>query len=526
MTNDWKQYEGKVIDGAFPLQQFLGGSDCTAVFLTQFGSPQSQKAVIKFVPADTKADLQLSLWRRATQLTHPNLLRLFNVGRSRLANMDLLYVVMEYADEDLSQILPQRPLTASEVREMLGHVLELLAYLHARGLVHSRVKPSNILASGDQLKLSSDCLFPVGELRKSSREPDAYDAPEVSTSPLSPLADVWSLGVTIVEAFTQHAPGVQPGSQSDPAVPDSLPQPFLEIARRALCRDPKRRWNVAEIAARLNPAALAAAAAASVSPLAVPLSPVPAVPAARLQTPNYVPPAPSAQSSVPQAANPPKQAIVLPNYVIPLAVAALIIAAIFTLPKILSHRPESSSSASNAAAQPASQPKVVGRPVHREAPASPKPSAQPLAQNALKTTAEKNPAEVAQRTPVAAPAPASLRTDNFPSANTQKTSAASPGSGEVLEEILPDVSEKARGTIQGVVRVGVRVHVDPTGNVSLAELDSPGPSKYFADLALKAARRWSFTSPEVDGHSVPSEWLIRFDFMPSGTKAVPRQTAP
>jgi len=68
---------------------------------------------------------------------------------------------------------------------------------------------------------------------------------------------------------------------------------------------------------------------------------------------------------------------------------------------------------------------------------------------------------------------------------------------------LPEVSEKARATIQGVVRVSVRVHVDPTGNVSEASLDSAGPSKYFADLALKTARRWQFSSPDMGGSQRP-----------------------
>jgi len=125
-----------------------------------------------------------------------------------------------------------------------------------------------------------------------------------------------------------------------------------------------------------------------------------------------------------------------------------------------------------------------------------------------------------------APIPASVRTDTFPPANAPSTSASSPGRGEVLDQVLPDVSEKALATIHGVVRVAVRVHVDPTGNVSQAALDSSGPSKYFADLALQAARRWQFASPEVGGHSAPSEWLIRFHFSPSGSKAIPTQTAP
>jgi len=95
-----------------------------------------------------------------------------------------------------------------------------------------------------------------------------------------------------------------------------------------------------------------------------------------------------------------------------------------------------------------------------------------------------------------------------------------------LEQVLPDVSDKALATIHGKVRVSVRAHVDPAGNVSSAEFENPGPSQYFADLALKAVRRWEFTSPEVGGHSVPSEWQVRFEFSPSGVKAFPKQTAP
>jgi len=535
MSDIWKQCEGQVVDNSFPLKQYLGGTDDSAVFLTQLDAPRPQSAAIKLIPADARGDLQISLWRRATQLAHPNLLRILNMGRCRLANKDLLYVVMEYAEENLAQILPERSLTAEETREVLEPVLEVLAYLHARGLVHSHIKPSNIFAIGNQVKLSSDCLFPVGESRKSSRQPNAYQAPEVGVSPLSPLTDVWSLGITLVEVLTQHAPAVPHEGYSDPTVPDSIPQPFLDVARRALCRDPKRRWNVAEIAARLNPAAMAAAAAAAASPLAVPLSPVPAVPAAKLQVPKGAQAAPpSAQAQAPQTPAPRKQAIVLPNYMIPVAASILIIAAIIALPKILGHRSESSAVASNASSTSAPQPKAATPRERREDASAAKPAVQPSAQNAVKTTSDKkapppnNAAVVAQRQPAAAPppAPASLRTDNLPPANAPKTPPASPGHGEVLDQVMPDISDKARATIQGVVRVTVRVHVDPSGLVSGAELESPGPSQYFADQALKAARRWVFTSPEVDGHSVASEWLIRFHFATSGDKAYPEQATP
>ncbi len=529
MSELWRQCEGQVIDNRFRLRHYLGGTDDSAVFFTHLTDAQSQRAraAIKFIPAGPTADLQLSLWRRVMQLVHPNLLKIFDTGRCRLENRDRLYVVMEYAEEDLSQIIPQRALAASEAREMLEPVLDVLVYLHSKGLVHSRIKPSNILASADKLKLSSDTLFPMGESRKLSRKFDAHDAPETAASPLSAGADVWAVGMILLEALTQHTPALQPGSQADPVVSDTLPQPFLDIVRHALRRDPRRRWTIPEIAERLNPIAVAAAAAQSVSPLAVPLSTVPAVRAAKLQLPKFdvSPVRAAAQPPRPQATNAPKQTLVLPHYVVPVAPALFVIVAIMALPKILGHRSDSSSSAATAAVQSAAQPNPGEQPARRETRPAPKPSAPSAAQNSVKTAAEKKTAAQPQSSPVPTPTSATVRADTFPSANAPSASA-SPERGEVLEQILPEASDKALATIHGAVRVSVRVHVDPAGNVSEATLDSPGPSQYFADLALSAARRWQFTSPEVNGHSVPSEWLIHFQFMPSGPKAFPTQTTP
>jgi TonB family protein len=528
MSEFWRQCEGQVIDNRFRLRHYLGGTDDSAVFLTQLAEPQSKKAAIKFIPAGPNADHQVSLWRRIMQLVHPNLLRIYDIGRCRIENRDRLYVVMEYAEEDLSQILPQRALTGPEAREMLEPVLDALVYIHSFGYVHSRIKPSNILATADQLKLSSDTLFPIGESRKLSRKFEAHDAPETATSPLSAAADVWSLGMTLVETLTQRLCALQPGSQADPIVPDTLLQPFLDVARHALRRDPRRRWSIAEIAVRLNPVAVAAAAGQSVSPLAVPLSAVPAVPAAKLQVPKLEAALQKAQAEPPRprATNSPKQGLQLPNYVVPVAAGLLVIVGVLALPKILGHRSDSSSSAATAAVQPAARPDSVEKPARRESAPAPKPAAPAATQNSLKAAAEKKAAAEPRSSAVTTPTPATLRTDTFASANATSHSGSSSSRAEVLEQVLPDASKKALATIHGVVRVGVRVQVDPTGNVAEARLDSPGPSKYFADLALHAARRWQFTSPEVGGHSVPSEWLIRFHFTPAGPKAIPTQTAP
>src|SRR5258707_5696396 len=279
MSESWKQWEGQVVDARFLLRQYLGGSEHSAVFLTERGTPP-QKAAIKFIQVDEPdAELQLFRWKHATKLSNSHLLRTFESGRCHLSNFELLYVVMEYAEENLSQFLPQRPLTPAEARDVLTPTLQALAFRHGESLVHGRVRPSNILAIEDQLKLSSDgissaaehseqSLLPAAEPQQgvsaaSLRHASPYDPPEITKGIISPASDVWSLGLTVVEALTQHLPAPAGSVPQDPLVPDTLPAVYQDIARHCLHRDPQRRWTVVEIGTRLNPGSVAPSASAA-----------------------------------------------------------------------------------------------------------------------------------------------------------------------------------------------------------------------------------------------------------------------
>jgi TonB family protein len=575
MSDVWKQWEGQLADNKFPLHHFLAATNHSAVFLTQLPDPQPRQAAIKFISADDPtAGQQLAVWNQVAKLSHPSLLRLFHWGRCRLEGMSLLYVVMECAEENLGQILPQRPLTPDETRDMLNPVVDVLAYLHSKFYVHSHIKPSNLLAVGDQLKLSSDTICPITQPREALREPDAYDAPEVASSPAkpsTPSSDVWSLGVTIVEALTQAAPALPFDVTAEPIVPNSLPQPFLDTARHALRRDPTDRWAAAQIAARLSGVAEPVAAPApsiafsavvgstvapgggssrqpssaqassplpaspvAVSPLSVPLSPEPAVPLSKL------PAAPSSrlpklklhatESSTPF----PRRTPGLATFVVPALVGALIlVVGIVGLPRFLRlhTEPTTASTPQMASADSSpSQPAAAGKAVSSSSTdvSSPKSDSlkvsEPPASDSV--AAENAPVSGAFPARDKGAALAVLRSTSPSSAATAKSAVSTLARGEVLDQVLPTANAKAMASIQGTFHVTARVQVDPSGRVTDATLEDPGPSKYFANLTEKAARQWQFSSPESDGHSVPSEWLIRFDFSSSGVHAIPTQARP
>ena len=245
-----------MVEGKFSLRQYLGGSGHSAVFLTEIPGQPSQRAAIKLIHVDEpEAEAQLSRLGARQKLSHPHLIRIFESGRCRMDGDPFLYAVMECADDDLSQILPERPLQAAEVAELLPPVLDALSYLHRNGLIHGRIKPSNVLAAGDQLKLSSDQVTSVAEQDGRHRRRDVYDAPETAAGIVSAAGDVWSVGVTLVAALTQNVTLAEEASPGNRGLPDTIPNPFRGIVRECLQLDPKRRCSLSEIQARLEPSA-------------------------------------------------------------------------------------------------------------------------------------------------------------------------------------------------------------------------------------------------------------------------------
>jgi TonB family protein len=552
MSESWKECEGQVINGEFRLLEHLGGSDHSVVFLTERGKGEPQKAAIKFVQADpATAEIQLSRWRQAAQLSHPNLLKLFETGRCQLAGMDLLYVVTEHASENLAEFLPQRALSPAETRDMLSPFVDTLAYLHSKGFLHGSVKPRNILAIDDQLKLSGDSIRRVGEPRIGNAKSDAYTPPESASGENSQAGDIWALGVTLVETLTRHLPE---GASSPSAgggevtVPDALTEPFLDIARNSLTRKPQQRWTIAQIAERLNPKT-APPPKVSTQNIPAPSKPAPAPqPAAKATpAPPDKPPAPIDPLSVPLSRVEPRltlngQVIAgkrpARGYYIAFAVLiAITLGAMLAIPRFRSRLTELEPATNTAPNQPSAQPKPQQNqtaPADRPAQRSALGSEQDSATDSVQASVEKEPAKKGEGSAASA-SPASLRSPvprpgaspapPFVPNRDASIAAGAVAPGEVLNQVLPDISEKSRKTIRGTVRTVIKVRVDSSGSVTSAEIAS-GASKFFANAALEAAQLWDFAPAKVDGHSVPSEWLLHFDFTPADTKVTPLPTKP
>jgi TonB family protein len=553
MTEDWTKWEGLIIDRVFPLRRFLGKSSHSVVFLTEHTAHDLPDAAIKLIPVDpTMEEAQLSRWRIAAALSHPHLIRIFDSGRCRLGGHPFLFVVMEYAEQTLGQILPHRALTSDEVREMLLPTLDALAFLHGKNLAHGQLKPPNVLVVDDRVKLSSDNVRPAGDSSVATAEPSLYDSPEAKDGRISAAGDTWALGVTIVEALTQSPPAWPDERREIVSWPASLPSAYVSIVRRCLSRYPAGRPTITDLKALIKrvaqapepkievtkPAVTEAAAEATATKVAVtevaaiepPGTEAAATEAAAAETP--------VTEAAVAAVSGPTTAAVTEGAVAAVTEAAASQAAVSTAAvsnPAVSNPAVSNAAVSNAAVSNAAVSNAAVNEPPRQSAAAEPPVARRLSgaaiaaaalavlaviwigwrlfhghPNNLQQPASSNSqpsspqaalrAAPAQNLPASAPAPAS-------------TPAPALESAAVVHQVIPDVPRHARESIRGRIKITVRVTVDRSGNVVGERLVNSGSSKYFARLATDAAAKWKFVPADKQGSR---EGLLRFEFTRGG----------
>ena len=520
LSETWTRWEGQSVNGAFPLRRCLGSSDHSGVFLTEYAERNLSNAALKLVPAiPTLAESQLSYWGATASLEHPHLLSLFETGRCQLGGLHYLYAVMEYAEQNLAQLLQHRALSEAEVREMLPLTLDALAFLHSRDFVHGQLKPSNVLVVGNRLALASDNVRPADEATASIGTLSIYDPPEARDGSFSTAGDIWALGVTLCQALTQRTP-LRSGERRDLVVlPPDIPVALNTILRRCLSGNPAERPSVADLQEWLKKGPAAEPARVSAAPGAVAPASVSVTEGAAAPAPAPVAAGKAERNDGPTRlviravinSEPPPEAVAERRSFVPLIVGAVAVVAV-GWGAVSWYRGQSATSPATADQGSTAVSQAPNSSASAQSPDTPASSAGATSEGAAasgSTSSGRAPGQAAAQGPSQASG-----SSVAPARGSSATSA--PAVTSVVQEDIPSVSAHVRATIHGHVKVSVRVTVDNSGTVVRDDLVRAGPSKYFARLASESARRWRF---EPAGGSGSRQSLIRFDFSRSGTTA-------
>ncbi len=253
-----------MISGRYSLDREIGRGGMGAVWLGRDEVLGRQVALkrIGLLPGVDSTDLARAEREAhlAARLNHPHVVAVFNL----VVDADARWLVMEYVDgTTLAQLVRREgKLSPDDAAPLLWQVADALVAAHSAGIVHRDVKPSNILVDRSRrvklfdfgiARIAADpSLTQTGLVTGSP----AYLAPEVAAGHRGDEAvDVWSLGATLFHVLSGRPPyeigdNVLGGLYR--IVNDEPPRlaeagwmaPLLEAT---MCKDPSRRWSMAQV---------------------------------------------------------------------------------------------------------------------------------------------------------------------------------------------------------------------------------------------------------------------------------------
>jgi serine/threonine-protein kinase len=200
-------------------------------------------------------------------IRHPGVVRVFECA---LLPDHRPYIAMELVEGETlaSRLLHRGTLPAYEVAALLAEVTDVLAAVHARGVVHRDLKPDNILITPADREFPLRVidwgvarLGPLGRLTLDGLTPGTpiYMSPEQATGRnIAAPCDVYSLGVIAYELLTGHPPFdgrtlaevVSMHLTSEPAPlahKCKAPAELCELVHRMLDKEPSLRPGAIEI---------------------------------------------------------------------------------------------------------------------------------------------------------------------------------------------------------------------------------------------------------------------------------------
>ncbi|MHB8380358.1 MAG: serine/threonine-protein kinase [Acidimicrobiales bacterium] len=259
-----------VLGGRYHLVRLLGRGGMSDVYQA-IDDHSGRTVALKIVRSgDPEFVRRLTQEARALEsFEHRGLIQLLDTGLTG----DDAYLVMEFVDgPTLAETLRAGALGAPETAALGARLADALAYVHARGIVHRDVKPSNILQSSKGDAWLGD--FGIAQLHDATTMTAAgttlgtvvYMAPEqLEGTQVGPSADIWSLGMVLLECLTGRR--VYEGSPSEIVarrlagpvpLPTDLPVPWTLLFNGMLVTRADQRLSGAEVAALLATSAYAA----------------------------------------------------------------------------------------------------------------------------------------------------------------------------------------------------------------------------------------------------------------------------
>jgi len=191
--------------------------------------------------------------RLLRRLAHPHVVRAYDVVREPRP----VIVLETVGGETLRHLFARVRLGASDLRELGTQLASAVGYLHAEGILHLDLKPSNVIADAGRAKLLDLSIAQRPGRVSKGRGTWLNMAPEQASGGLvGPAADVWGIGTVLWEGATGEGPFDDRDQSEERAAPvrelrPRLPKALADAIDACLEPDAAQRPSVAELARAL-----------------------------------------------------------------------------------------------------------------------------------------------------------------------------------------------------------------------------------------------------------------------------------
>lgn len=205
----------EVLDARYRIERPLGQGGMATVYLAhdeELDRPVALKILAENLAGDATFRVRFEREARlAARLSHPNVVRVFDVGERD----GRPFIVMEYVEGDTlaDELGRHGTLPPDRAVDLALQICSGLEAAHASGLVHRDVKPRNLLLRPDGVLKIAD--FGIARAAESTRLTEigtilgtaAYLAPEQAEgAEATPAADLYSVGAVLYELLTGRVP--------------------------------------------------------------------------------------------------------------------------------------------------------------------------------------------------------------------------------------------------------------------------------------------------------------------------------
>src|SRR5687768_1569418 len=169
MAHEWTELIDQAVDGLYVIKNLQSCQADRAVFAAATADGTSKLSIELFCADYPDLENHRQLCTLAHAVRHPHLVRIYKSGIISLNGAQYLYCARERHDDCLEDLLASRTLNQREAEDVLRAILPCLEHLHGLRLAYGGIRAEQVVAIGDQTKLSADSIV---EDSGATRQPD------------------------------------------------------------------------------------------------------------------------------------------------------------------------------------------------------------------------------------------------------------------------------------------------------------------------------------------------------------------